>query len=114
MLKKMLQNQWVVASTSISLALILVIFGLLFFNIDISDQPYILHYKAIGGIDMFGGWLQIYSLGFVALLIFIFHLFLTKIFWLRIRTLSYFLLFSTPILEIIIIIATISIIQINR
>jgi len=114
MLKKMLQNQWVVASISISLALILVIFGLLVFNIDISDQPYILHYKAIGGIDMFGGWLQIYSLGFVALLIFIFHLFLTKIFWLRIRTLSYFLLFSIPILETIIIIATISIIQINR
>ena len=110
----MLQNQWVIASTSISLTLVLVIFGLLFFNIDISDRPYILHYKAIGGIDMFGNWLQIYSLGFVALLIFIFHLFLIKIFWLRIRTLSYFLLFSTPILEIIIIIATISIVNINR
>jgi hypothetical protein len=114
MLKKMLQNQWVIASVSISLTLVLVIFGLLFCNIDISDQPYILHYKAIGGIDMFGDWLQIYSLGFVALLIFIFHLFLTKIFWSRIRSLSYFLLFSTPILEIIIIIATISIVNINR
>jgi len=114
MIKKMFQDQWVVASASISLALILVIFGLLIFNIKISDQPYILHYKAIGGIDMFGGWLEIYSLGFVALLIFIFHFLLVKVFWLRIRTLSYFLLFSAPILEIIIIIATISIVNINR
>lgn len=114
MLKKMFHDQWVIASVSISLMLILAIFGLLIFNIKISDQPYILHYKAIGGIDMFGSWWEIYSLGFVALLIFVFHLFLVKIFWSRIRSLSYFLLFVTPILEIIIVIATIAIININR
>ena len=83
MLKKMLQDQWAIASTSISLMLVLIIFGLLAFNIKISDQLYILHYKAIVGID-------------------------------RIRSLSYFLLFTNPILEIIIIIATISIVNINR
>jgi len=110
----MLQDQWAIASTSISLMLVLIIFGLLAFNIKISDQLYILHYKAIGGIDMFGSWWEIYSLGFIALLIFVFHLFLVKIFWFRIRSLSYFLLFTNPILEIIIIIATISIVNINR
>jgi hypothetical protein len=114
MIKKMFQDQWVVASTSICLMLILFIFGSLALNIKISDQPYILHYKAIGGIDMFGSWWEIYSLGFVALLLFVFHLFLVKIFWPRIRSLSYFLLFVTPILEIIIIIATIAIVNINR
>jgi hypothetical protein len=114
MIKKMFHNQWVIASTSICLMLILFNFGLLIFNIKITDQPYILHYKAIGGIDLFGNWWEIYSLGFAALLIFIFHLFLIKIFWSRIRSLSYFLLFTTPILEIIILIATIAIVNINR
>jgi hypothetical protein len=112
-MRKLFQNQWVIMSASISGALILLILGFLFFNIQATDRPYIIHYKAIGGIDLFGSWRNVYVLGLVAILLFLFHLFLAKILWGKIRELSYFLLFSAPLLEIIILIATINIIRIN-
>ncbi|MDP2856230.1 MAG: hypothetical protein Q8N90_03915 [bacterium] len=112
-MRKLFQNQWVIMSASISGALILLILGFLFFNIQSTDRPYIIHYKAIGGIDLFGSWRNLYVLGLVAILVLLFHLFLAKILWEKIRELSYFLLFSAPLLEIIILIATINIIRIN-
>jgi hypothetical protein len=113
-MRKLFQSQWVIMSVSITIAVIVVILGFLAFNIRPTDRPYIIHYKAIGGIDLFGSWWNLYVLGLVAILLFIFHLFLVKILWDKIRDLSYFLLFATPLLEIIILIATINIININR
>lgn len=101
-------------SVSITGALIISILGLLIFNIHPTDQPYIIHYKAISGIDLFGSWWNLYFLGLMAVVLLVFHLLLAKFFWQRIRTLSYFLLFITPILEIIILINVVSLIKINR
>jgi len=113
-MRKLFQNQWVIMSASISGALILLILGFLFFNIQSTDRPYIIHYKAVGGIDLFGSWWSLYFLGFAAVLIFIFHWLLVKSLWDKVRDLSYFLLFATPLLEAIILIAAINLISINR
>jgi len=114
MLKKIIQNQWVIMSISITSLLILLIFGFLIFNIRPSEKLFVIHYKAITGIDLFGRWWNLYFLGAVALMIAIFHLFLVKFLWERNRILCYFLLFVTPFLEIIILLATIYLVNINK
>lgn len=101
-------------SASISVALVILILGILAFNIRSTDRLYIIHYKAISGIDLFGSWKDLYFLGITAIAILIFNLLLTKALWHKIRDLSYLILFVSPILEIIILIATISLININR
>jgi len=114
MLKKIIQNQWVIMSISITSVLILLIFSFLILNIRPSEKIYVIHYKAITGIDLFGSWWNLYFLGIVALIIAVFHLFLAMFLWDRNRTLCYFLLFVTPFLEIIILLATICLISINK
>lgn len=113
-MKKLFKNQWVVMSVSISVALVLLILGVLIFNIHSTDRLYIIHYKAISGIDLFGSWKDMYFLGVAAIGLLIFNLLVVKVLWSKIRDLSYLILFINPVLEIIILVATIFLVSINR
>lgn len=114
MFKEIFKDRKALVGIVISLVLLLVSLLSLAFNIQSSELPYIVHYKASSGIDLFGSWGDVYYLIFAGALVFIVNLILVRLVWARSKELSYFLIFSTPILQIFILISVISLVYINK
>jgi len=78
------------------------------------DLPIILHYNVYFGVDMLGGWKNLFLLPAVGLFLFLINLFLSLYFYRRKeRSASYLLLIATLMIQLSLIVASVSVIIIN-
>jgi hypothetical protein len=78
------------------------------------DFPIILHYNVYFGVDMLGSWKQAFALPFLGLVLFIINFSLSLYFYhQKERIASHILLMATLMLQLSLIIASISVIIIN-
>lgn len=78
------------------------------------DLPIILHYNVYFGVDMLGGWKNLFLLPAVGLILFLVNFFLSLYFYRRKeRIASYLLLIATLIIQLSLIVASVSVIIIN-
>ncbi len=113
-LKEIIKDKVVVIPFILGIVLFLFNFIFLIFNIQPNNYLYIIHYRVLRGIDLFGSWFDIYYLIFVSGFILIINLLLIFFFWNRLKKLSYFFIFSLPVLQIIILLSVINLILMNR
>ncbi len=101
---------------SLSSAILIFIISILILSLNISPggNNFVVHYKALGGIDLFGSRGDVYYPIFAGAIILIINVFLGILFWSRIRKLSYLAIASLPVLEIIILITCFNLAYINR
>ncbi|MFA6383416.1 MAG: hypothetical protein WCX17_03260 [Parcubacteria group bacterium] len=78
------------------------------------DFPIILHYNVYFGVDMLGGWKQAFILPFLGLILFLINSCLSLYFYhQKERIASHILLMATLMLQLSLVIASISVIIIN-
>lgn len=78
------------------------------------DLPIILHYNVYFGVDMLGGWKNLFLLPAVGLILFLINFFLSLYFYKRKeRIASYLLLMATLMIQLSLIVASVSVIIIN-
>jgi len=78
------------------------------------DFPIILHYNVYFGVDMLGNWKQVFMLPFLGLILFIINFYLSLYFYhQKERIASHILLMATLMLQLSLIVASISMIIIN-
>ncbi len=78
------------------------------------DLPIILHYNVYFGVDMLGGWKNLFLLPAVGLILFLINFFLSIHFYKRKeRIASYLLLMATLMIQLSLIVASASVIIIN-
>lgn len=78
------------------------------------DFPIILHYNVYFGVDMLGNWKQVFILPFLGLILFMINSYLSLYFYhQKERIASHILLMATLMLQLSLIIASISVIIIN-
>jgi hypothetical protein len=78
------------------------------------DFPIILHYNVYFGVDMLGDWRRVYLLPLLGLILFVINLFLSLYFYKqKERIASHILLMATLMLQLSLIVASISVIIIN-
>lgn len=78
------------------------------------DFPIILHYNVYFGVDMLGGWKQVFILPLMGIILFIINFLLSLYFYKnKERIASHLLLMATLMLQLSLIIASISVIVIN-
>lgn len=114
MLKEILKDKGALISIVLAVIFLISSFLILILNIQSSGLSYVIHYKAIGGIDLFGSWRDVYYLIFAGILIFIINLFIANLLWQRSKELAYFTIFSLPVLQVFLLTSSISLVYINR
>ena len=78
------------------------------------DLPIILHYNVYFGVDMLGDWKNLFLLPMVGLILFFINFFLSLYFYRRKeRIASYLLLIATLMIQLSLIVASVSVIIIN-
>jgi len=114
------KNRTLIIATIISLCLNLFIWLLIYFRLRPmvkllpADQAFIpLHYNTYLGVDSFGNWLNIFLLPGLGLLIFLINTLLAVLIYNRKDILSYFLVLTNLISQLLLLIATVFIILIN-
>jgi hypothetical protein len=89
-------------------------FAILWIWIEPVDYPIILHYNVYFGVDMIGDYRQAYFLPLTGLVLFVINLFLAIYFYAKKeRIASYILLMATLMIQLSLIVGSLSIILIN-
>lgn len=86
---------------------------LLFLGIKPSDKPYILHFTNYLGTDWLGSYFLLFLLPFLGLIFLIINFLMAVFFYYNKKVLSYFLLLSGGVLEILILIQSYVLFLIN-
>lgn len=94
-------SKWALLANAFSAVLIVGSGGMIFFTLPPRAEPVFLHYTIYYGIDLIGSWWLLFLMPGSGLAIFILNLVLAAVFWTRNRVLSYFLIFSTTAIEVI-------------
>lgn len=108
-----LRNIYIRNASAISLALLIVSFGVAYFNLKNVDHLLVVHFTGGGGIDFLGDKGDVYEIVFSGFLIFLINFFLALIFYQRIRFFSYFISFFNIFFASLILIAVGVIISVN-
>jgi len=78
------------------------------------DFPIILHYNVYFGVDMLGNWKEVFLLPFIGIILFLINTFLSIHFYRRKeRIASYLLLMASLMIQLSLLVASISVIIIN-
>ena len=107
------KNKLIIRLTVLSLLLNISLWFYFFQNKIESDYPIILHYNMIFGVDCLGNYEKIYLISFVGLILLLFNSILGYILYNKEKLASYFLVFSTFVVQIFLIVAGYLIIRIN-
>lgn len=89
----------------------LIIWLVLYYKIKPNPEPIPLHYNIYFGIDLIGQWYKIYFIPGFGFLIFFINLLLSSIIYKREKIISYFLVLATCIAQIVLLGASLLIIQ---
>lgn len=108
-----LRNIYIRNALAISLALIIVAFGVAYFNLRNVDHLLVIHFTGGQGIDFLGNKIDVYEILFSGLTVFLINIFLTAVFYERIRFFSYFISFFNIFFSTLILIAVGVIISVN-
>ncbi|MFC1612936.1 hypothetical protein ACFL23_01255 [Patescibacteria group bacterium] len=110
-----LRDKVVLINLIISFTILLALLGLFIYKTPLyrSEKQLFLHYNIYFGIDWVGQWYKIFIYPLLGALIFIVNLALGILFYNKEKVITYFLLFSATFCEIIILIASLSVVWIN-
>ena len=107
------KNKLIIRLTVLSLLLNISLWLYFFQNKIESDYPIILHYNLIFGVDCLGSYEKIYLISFVGLILLLFNSILGYILYNKEKLASYFLVFSTFVIQIFLIVAGYLIVGVN-
>ncbi|MFA5070081.1 MAG: hypothetical protein WC528_02265 [Patescibacteria group bacterium] len=109
-LKVFYQNKLFLINLLFSVLINLATWLLLSLEFKAQSDPVILHYNIYFGIDLIGPWYRVYLMPLFGFICFFINFFLSVIIYAKEKLLSYFLVFISSLMQIILIIATIFII----
>lgn len=112
--RNLINNRFIYLNFLSGLLLNLIIWLFLFINITPSLEPIPLHYNIYFGIDYFGPSNRIFFLPLLGLLILLVNFFLSLLFYFKEKILSYFLIFSSILVQFLLIVASVFIILLNK
>lgn len=110
----MLKNRLFFVSTLSSLAVNILLWIIIYSKFGLHNEPALLNYSTIFGINLVGGSNMFYQLPIIALVIFAVNYFLARIFWFREKIMSYFLLISAVFIQFIFLISVVALVLSNR
>jgi len=105
------QDRFILINTIFAIVLNVVIWLVLFLNIDSSSEFIPLHYNIYFGIDLIGPWYKVFVIPILGLVVFFINLLLSYI--IKIKVLSYFLIGSSVFAQFILLIGSIFVILLN-
>ncbi len=89
------------------------IWAVLYFTVESSDRPIILHYNIYFGVDFVGDWRNVYIMPALAFLIFLINLVLSRFFYYKERFISYLFAVMALLIQLLMAVGVGSIILIN-
>ncbi|MFA5926430.1 MAG: hypothetical protein WC831_05925 [Parcubacteria group bacterium] len=89
------------------------IWAALYFTVEATDRPIILHYNIYFGVDSIGDWRNVYVMPALALVIFFINLFLSRFFYYKERLASHLFAAMAFLVQLLMAIGVASIILIN-
>lgn len=96
-----------------SLMLNIIIWGILFLQVNNLSKEIPLHYNIYFGIDLFGPWYQLFVLPLLGVGFLLLNFFLGAVYFSKEKIISYFLAGASSLIQILLIIATLAILSIN-
>lgn len=87
--------------------------AVIFFTVESTDRPVILHYNIYFGVDYVGDWRAVYFMPALALLIFLINLILSRFFYYKERMVSYLFAAMALLIQLLMMVGVGSIILIN-
>lgn len=96
-----LKDKLIVICSLIIFLLNLSIWLILYMKVQPTSEPIPLHYNIYFGIDLIGSWYKIYYIPGFGMIIFFINLLLSYIIYKREKIISYFLIFSSGMIQII-------------
>jgi hypothetical protein len=89
------------------------IWAVIFFTVESTDRPVILHYNIYFGVDYVGDWKAVYAMPALALLIFLVNLVLSRFFYYKERLVAYLFAMMALLVQLLMMVGVGSIILIN-
>jgi hypothetical protein len=89
------------------------IWAVIFFTVESTDRPVILHYNIYFGVDYVGDWKAVYAMPALALLIFLVNLILSRFFYYKERLVAYLFAMMALLVQLLMMVGVGSIILIN-
>lgn len=112
--KSFLKNPILASLVLLSLLINLIVFGVLYFSIGTSGQSIILHYNVYFGVDLVGGWQEIYVMPFIGFLFILVNFLLAYYFYFkRERIISHILMLTALMIQVGVAIAVASLVMVN-
>lgn len=107
------RDRLILISVVSGFAVNIILWVLLLIKFGVGNERVPLHFNIIYGIDLLGGSNQLYQLPLVGLVSLILNSFLAKIFYPLEKVFSYFLTFAAAAIQLILLVAAISIVILN-
>lgn len=107
------RDRLIIMNLFLSFALNIVLWALLIFNFFPANQYIVLGYNIYFGISAFGRWYQVLIMPTLGLAVILINLYLSLLLYLREKIISYFLAFTSSIVNIIFFLAALIIIYVN-
>ncbi len=107
------RDRLIIMNLFLSFALNIVLWALLIFNFFPANQYIVLGYNIYFGISAFGRWYQVLIMPTLGLVVILINLYLSLFLYLREKIISYFLAFTSSIVNIIFFLAALIIIYVN-
>jgi len=109
-----LKNKVTVYTLVLSILLNIILILIVYFKMEPRAEPIALRYSIYLGIDLIGSWWHIFIFPLIGLAIIITNFFLAYLIYIKIKILSYFLMLSAAISQLVLIIISILIILLNQ
>lgn len=107
------RDRLIIMNLFLSFALNIVLWALLIFNFFPANQYIVLGYNIYFGISAFGRWYQVLIMPTLGLAVILINLYLSLLLYLKEKLISYFLAFTSSIVNIIFFLAALIIIYVN-
>jgi len=95
------QNNYFQLGIIVSVLVNAALWALLYFRIDITDEPIALHYNVYFGINLIGSWYQAYVQPIIGIIVIVANNFLAYVVYKRERVASYILIFVSVVIQLI-------------
>ena len=111
--RSFIQDRLVKINLLASLVLNIIIWTMLAWQTKFFPELITLHYNIYFGIDLLGYWYQIFLLPALGLIVFLLNSFFAILLFNKEKIISYFLVGATTLIQVLLLLATISIISVN-
>ncbi|MFA5076375.1 MAG: hypothetical protein WC480_03080 [Patescibacteria group bacterium] len=109
-----LQDRILIIFFGIALVLNLLLYFGLYWQIQPSAEPVFLHYNIYFGIDLIGGWQEVYLMPIVGSFLLVINLILAYFFYHSEKIVSYLLLGISLLIEVLLLVGGVMVIMVNQ